>query len=62
MPVILDFFYREYCRARLVEMRKQLPVRAQSHETSEANSDASHPVRTDRPDDSKHEAADDWPD
>jgi hypothetical protein len=24
LPVVFDFLYREYCRARLVEMRKQL--------------------------------------
>ena len=24
MPTIFDFLYREYCRARLAEMRKQL--------------------------------------
>jgi len=24
MPAIFDFLYREYCRARLAEMRKQL--------------------------------------
>lgn len=42
MPVILDFLYREYCRARLAEMRKQLLIRTQNHESSEANCDASH--------------------
>jgi hypothetical protein len=36
MPTILDLLYREYCRARLAEMRKQLFVRLESHERSEA--------------------------
>ena len=33
MPTVFDFLYREYCRARLAEMRKQLLlVSAESHE------------------------------
>ena len=43
MPVIFDFLYREYCRARLAEMRKQLLLRPGSHEIPEANCDASRP-------------------
>jgi hypothetical protein len=44
MPTIFDFLYREYCRARLAEMRKQLLlVSAESHEVPEANCDVSHP-------------------
>jgi hypothetical protein len=27
MPALFDFLYREYCRARLAEMRKQLLLR-----------------------------------
>ena len=34
MPTIFDFLYREYCRARLVEMRKQLFL-TNSPETAE---------------------------
>jgi len=42
MPTIFDFLYREYCRARLAEMRKQLLlVSAQSHMIPEANCDPS---------------------
>ena len=41
MPAIFDFLYREYCRARLAEMRKQLLVSVESHEVS-ANCDVSH--------------------
>ena len=41
MPTIFDFLYREYCRARLAEMRKQLLVSAESHEVP-ANCDVSH--------------------
>ena len=40
MPAIFDFLYREYCRARLAEMRKQLLVSVESHEVS-ANCDVS---------------------
>jgi hypothetical protein len=43
MPAILDLLYREYCRARLAEMRKQLLIRAERREFSEENWDASHP-------------------
>jgi hypothetical protein len=44
MPTIFDLIYREYCRARLAEMRKQLLlVSADSHEVPEANCDVSHP-------------------
>jgi hypothetical protein len=33
MPTVFDFLYREHCRARLAEMRKQLLlVSAESHE------------------------------
>ena len=44
MPTIFDFLYREYCRARLAEMRKQLLlVSAQSHMVPEANCNVSDP-------------------
>jgi hypothetical protein len=36
MPVLFDILYREYCRARLAEMRKQLLL-TDRHEASEAN-------------------------
>ena len=43
MPTIFDFLYREYCRARLAEMRKQLLlVSAESHKDT-ANCDVSNP-------------------
>jgi hypothetical protein len=42
MPAIFDLLYREYCRARLTEMRKQLMIRAESQEVPEANYDARH--------------------
>jgi len=44
MPAILDLLYREYCRARLAEMRKQLLVSVASDELPEANWDASDPA------------------
>jgi hypothetical protein len=37
MPAIFDILYREYCRARLAEMRRQLLV---NREVLEANGDA----------------------
>ena len=43
MPIIFDLLYREYCRARLAEMRKQLLIRPEGHEVLEANCDASRP-------------------
>jgi hypothetical protein len=43
MPAILDLLYREYCRARLAEMRKQLFIRRQSQDVSEADRDTSGP-------------------
>ena len=37
MPTVFDVLYREYCRARLAEMRKQLLlVSAESNEVAEA--------------------------
>lgn len=38
MPILFDVLYREYCRARLAEMRKQLLV---NREVPEAKRDAS---------------------
>jgi hypothetical protein len=37
MPTILDLLYREYCRARLAEMRKQLLITAERSEALEAH-------------------------
>jgi hypothetical protein len=34
MPTIFDFLYREYCRARLAEMRKQLLISPERHEVA----------------------------
>jgi hypothetical protein len=41
MPMVFDLLYREYCRARLAEMRKQLLIQPASDEVPEA--DASRP-------------------
>jgi hypothetical protein len=43
MPAIFDLLYREYCRARLAEMLKQLLVSVESHEVPETNCDVSLP-------------------
>jgi hypothetical protein len=48
MSAIFDLLYREYCRARLAEMRKQLLVSVASDEIPEANWDASDPAGPDR--------------
>jgi hypothetical protein len=37
MPALFDVLYREYCRARLAEMRQQLLV---NREAPDANGDA----------------------
>ena len=44
MPTIFDLLYREYCRARLAEMRKQLLISPQRHEVPEAICDAKDAV------------------
>ncbi|MCP3394592.1 hypothetical protein NLM27_38220 [Bradyrhizobium sp. CCGB12] len=36
MPTIFDLLYREYCRARLAEMRRQLLISARRSEAREA--------------------------
>ena len=40
MPAIFDLLYREFCRARLAEMRKQLLISPERHEVPEAICDA----------------------
>jgi hypothetical protein len=35
MPALFEFLYREYCRARLAEMRKQLLIRPDGREAPE---------------------------
>ena len=42
MSAIFDLLYREYCRARLAEMRKQLLLQDESHEPPEAIGDAGY--------------------
>jgi hypothetical protein len=44
MPAIFDLLYREYCRARLAEMRKQLLISPARHEVSEAICDVKDAV------------------
>ncbi|MBR0794525.1 hypothetical protein JQ615_03880 [Bradyrhizobium jicamae] len=41
---ILDLLYREFCRARLAEMRKQILVPVVGDEVLEMNSDATNPA------------------
>ena len=43
MSTILDLIYRECCRARLAEMRKQLLLSVANDEIPAANPDASDP-------------------
>ena len=44
MPAIFDLLYREYCRARLAEMRKELLISPDRHEVPEAPCDAKNAV------------------
>jgi len=44
MSAIFDLLYREYCRARLAEMRKQLLIQVASDEMLEAHWDAGDPI------------------
>jgi hypothetical protein len=46
MPTIFDFLYREYCRARLAEMRKQLLISPERHKVPEVFCDAEDVVGT----------------
>jgi hypothetical protein len=39
MPAIFDLLYRDYCRARLAEMRKQLLISPERNEVSDAAKD-----------------------
>jgi len=39
MSAILDLLYREYCRARLAEMRKQLLIARETPQVLQANYD-----------------------
>lgn len=50
MPAILDLLYREYCRARLAEMRKQLLIAAERSEAHEANYHPAHQEDDERTD------------
>jgi len=47
MSAILDLLYREYCRARLAEMRKQLLLSVASDEIPAVNWDACDPAAPD---------------
>jgi len=40
MPALFDLLYREYCRARLAEMRKQLLISPERHEVTVSFCDA----------------------
>ena len=48
MPTIFDVLYREYCRARLAEMRKQLLLWPGTREVTELNRDADRDDAADR--------------
>ena len=50
MPAVFDFLYREYCRARLAEMRKQLLLRREMPESA-CDPDDADVVGTDAPGD-----------
>jgi hypothetical protein len=42
MPAIFDLLYREYCCARLAEMRQQLLISTESQAVAEANRDVGY--------------------
>jgi hypothetical protein len=42
MVAIFDLLYREYCRARLAEMRRQLLISPKGYAAPEASCDAGH--------------------
>jgi hypothetical protein len=44
MSAIFDLLYREYCRARLAEMRKQLLIPVPGEEVLEAHRNAGGPA------------------
>jgi hypothetical protein len=44
MPIIFDLLYREFCRARLAEMRKQLLLWPGTPVVPEENCEAGHPT------------------
>ena len=44
MSALFDVLYREYCRARLAEMRKQLLISPEKHEVPEAICDVNDAV------------------
>ena len=48
MPIVFDVLYREFCRARLTEMRKQLLLWPATPVIPEANCEAAHPDAADR--------------
>jgi hypothetical protein len=43
MPIIFDVLYREFCRARLAEMRKQLLLWPGAPVVPERDCEAGHP-------------------
>lgn len=43
MPIIFDVLYREFCRVRLAEMRKQLLLWPGTPVVPEENCEAGHP-------------------
>jgi predicted ATPase len=54
MPALLELLYREYCRARLAEMRKQLLLTGKhaghlqaDHDSADADADADGVDRAD---------------
>jgi len=47
MPAILDILYREYCRARLAEMRRQFLISPEKHKVPESLSEINDAVGTD---------------
>ena len=53
MPAIFELLYKEFCRARLAEMRKQLLLTAKHAKLFQPDQDAAEP---DADTDAQHEA------
>ena len=60
MPAIFELLYREYCRARLTEMRKQLLLRGKGPEPFQADCDPADPSSVGSTD-TQHETLHDAP-
>jgi hypothetical protein len=57
MPAIFELLYKEFCRARLAEMRKQLLLRDKNPKLFLPDEDAANPDGTDSQDEAESKRA-----